>query len=88
MAQFVLDSLQRRITPEEAEKEHMEDGIPFGHIHAEWCQLKAQLREGDELWYFRTPDATWQSAFPRCGLEGYAIIRAGQLVAQILTSIS
>jgi hypothetical protein len=66
----------------------MVDGVAFGHIHDEWIRFKARLLEGDELWYFRTSDDTWQTAFPRCGLEGYAIVRGGSLIAEIFTSIS
>jgi hypothetical protein len=88
IAQSILDSLQRRVTTIEAEREHIVDGIAFGRIHVEWNRLKAQLQDGDELWHFRTPDETWQTAFPLCGLEGYAIIRGGALIAMIFTSIS
>jgi hypothetical protein len=86
--QSVLDSLQRRVTPSEAEGDNMVDGVAFGHIHDKWVEFKEQLLEGDELRHFRTPDETWETIFPRCGLEGYAIIRDGALVTMIVTGIS
>jgi hypothetical protein len=84
----ILESRRKRVTSSQAERKHMVDGVAFGLIHDEWTRFKAQLLKGDGLWYFRTPDDTWQTAFPRCGLEGYAIVRGGALIAEIFTSIS
>ena len=86
MAQSVLDARLRRVTPSEAERANVVNGVTFGHIHDDWERLKAKLAEGDELWYFRTPDETWR-AVPNCGLEGYAIVRQGTLFDLILTGI-
>lgn len=38
----------------------------------------AKVRDGDELWYFKTPPATWQK---RMGRMGVAVTRKGVVVA-------
>ena len=45
----------------------------------------AKLREGDELWWYQTPQETWDML---CGREGFAIVRGGAIVDFIFTAIN
>ena len=71
----VLASLKRRLSPDDL-------------LDEEWLQFKDKMLNGDELWYFRTPQETWTKFVPRCGMEGYALVRGDKIVAEILTSMS
>jgi hypothetical protein len=71
----ILASLQRRVST---------DDLP----EDERAQFIAQMQAGDELWYFLTPDETWTTLVPRCGLEGYALIRCGKVIELAITSMS
>jgi hypothetical protein len=75
MEQSILVSLQTRAKPDDL-------------LDEQWLYFKNKMKDGDEIWYFRTPEETWTEFFPRCGLEGYALVRGERLVAQILTSMS
>src|SRR4029078_12158664 len=86
--QSIMESRQRKVTTAEAESATLIDSVPFGAINEEWNKFKGQLRESDELWYFCTPEETWTTLFPRCGLEGYVIVRDGKLFDELLTSVS
>jgi hypothetical protein len=75
MEQSIIASLQRRISPDELIEEH-------------WAEFKDKMEDGGEVWYFRTPEETWTEFFPRCGMEGYALVRGDNVVAEVLTSMS
>lgn len=71
----ILVSLLRRVTRDDL-------------LDEQWLQFKDKMKDGDELWYFRTPQETWTEFIPRCGMEGYALIRGDKVVAEIFTSMS
>jgi len=71
----IVAALLRQISPDDL-------------LDEEWRQFKNKMQDGDELWYFRTPPATWTEFFPRCGMEGYALMRGDALIAEIFTSMS
>jgi hypothetical protein len=75
MEQCMIASLQRPISPEDL----LED---------QWLVFKDKMRDGDELWYFRTPPETWTEFFPRCGMEGYALVRGEKVIAEVFTSMN
>lgn len=75
MEASIIASLLKRISPEDL-------------LDEQWLQFRDKKRDGDELWYFRTPQETWTEFFPRCGMEGYALIRDDRVVAEIFISIS
>ena len=54
----------------------------LSEVAPEWQAFKSQLKPADELWYFRSPPATWQHLM---GWEGYAIFRDDKLVATFTT---
>jgi hypothetical protein len=47
---------------------------PFGEMNDAWLRFVQQLGEGDELWFFSSPDDTFVR---KCGCLGYAIVRDG-----------
>lgn len=55
-------------------------GMPFTdqRVMELLCRLAANMNETDELWYFRSPEETWNHL---CGREGYVILRDGEVVA-------
>ena len=73
--QSIIASLQRRVTQDDL-------------LDEQWLHFKGKMQDGDELWFFRTPQETWTEFFPRCGMEGYALVRGDKVVAEILTSMS
>jgi hypothetical protein len=46
------------------------------------------MLEGDEIWFFRTPQQTWTEFFPRRGMEGYALVRGQRVIAEVFTALS
>ena len=75
MAASILAALQRRISSDDL-------------LDEQWLVFKDQMQDGDEIWYFRTPQETWTEFVPRCGMEGYALVRGDKIVAEIFTSMS
>lgn len=73
------DSLVRQVGVAEAEAEAMKDGVPFGTRNAEWNDLKALIRPGDEIWFYRDNRAM-------AGAEGYVLVRDCDVVAFVMTT--
>jgi hypothetical protein len=46
--------------------------------HPGWQRVLRQARPGDEFWWFRSPSHTWPR---KVGAAGYALVRAGSVVA-------
>jgi hypothetical protein len=64
---------------------HAVPPLPFGHLNAPWRQLLEQQAEGDEFWSFQAPwSLPWGAREQR---RGYALVRAGVVVAWMLTLI-
>ena|SRR2546427_1156861 len=76
------DDLLRKITVEEAESLYEIEGVPFGYINGKWMTLRGKVMAGDELWIFRTPEESWVHL---SGREGVALVRNGEVVAEIVT---
>jgi hypothetical protein len=70
-------SLWRKITVKEAEGS---DGA-----WAEWRALKAAIRPGDELYRYSTSADSWKH---RAGRAGIALVRNGEVVAEITTMMN
>lgn len=49
----------------------------------EWKVFKSLYREGDMVCAFDSPDEYWESL---CGMDGYALIRDGDIVKAMITS--
>ncbi|AWM35871.1 hypothetical protein GobsT_64010 [Gemmata obscuriglobus] len=73
--------LVRRVTVAEAEAAHTARRVsgrpapvPFGGLSAQWRELVAEMRPGDELWEYDSPAAEWDR---NMGSSGYILIRPG-----------
>ena len=82
----------KKLTIEEAEQRNLvEDSrlgdrpVPFGFMYGSWVALKKKLREGDELWEFRSPQEDWDNLG---GREGVCIVRDGEIADLIVTRMS
>ena len=76
--------LAARVTVAEAEHANCVRDTPFGELHGRWERLKKGMAAGDELWEFVSPPESWAH---RCGRQGYAVVRRGEIVASLLTSV-
>jgi hypothetical protein len=88
---IIMQWLQKRVTVQEAEDAHLvrdedlgPDPVPFGFINDDWRKLLSQMKEGDQLWEFRSPPATWDKDH-MAGREGIALIRGCSVIATIIT---
>ena len=85
--------LDKKITVEAAEASH--PGIsderverfpdlakPFGGQSARWDALKAEMRPGDEIWTFSSPEESWRHL---AGRSGVALVRQGKVIMTIVT---
>lgn len=75
MEASILASLQRQINPNDL-------------LDEQWLVFKDRMQSGDELWHFRTPQETWTEFWPRCGMEGYVLVRGDRVIAVLFTSMS
>jgi hypothetical protein len=57
-------------------------GRPFGEMTLAWQQFLRELREGDELWLFSSPENTFAM---KLGCQGYAIVRGGVILHTLVT---
>jgi len=69
----------------ERHKRFPELSKPFGFQNAEWQSLKAQMRDGDELWTFCSPATMWRNM---AGREGVALVRNGNVVGFLVTRMN
>jgi hypothetical protein len=81
--------LRRRLTIEQAEAEHMvtnaklgPDPVPFGFSNKDWTDLISKMQLGDELWEYNI-DYGFMDAE-----GGIAVVRGGDVVAQMMTWLS
>lgn len=80
-----LQWLDKQTTVEQAETEHMVDGVPFGASNNQWKQLKALLQPGDALW---TYCSSWESFKALAGRCGMALVRSGRVVTILVTTMN
>jgi len=59
--------------------------IPFGFLHCEWREMVGSMREGDELWEYRSPEHFWEHLAGRAGI---ALVRKGEVVDAIATALN
>jgi hypothetical protein len=77
--------LRHRVTIEELESTHLVNGVPFGFCSPDWEALRAQVRPGDEIWYFSSPQEDWDRLM---GWEGIALVRGGEIVESFCTAMN
>jgi hypothetical protein len=73
--------LRRKTTVGKAEQDHLvtderlgPDPVAFGFHHERWRRFTSRMKEGDELWEFCSPPATWERL---AGRKGLCIVRGG-----------
>jgi len=59
--------------------------LPFGYIYDEWQELKSEVRAGDLIYFFTSDEESWGGLY---GIEGYVLIRSGEVVAMLVTAMS
>ena len=86
------DWLRRPLTVVEAEAAHSVRGpefgpepVPFGRQNDLWRMLVAKMRDGDELWEYRSPPETWTHM---CGREGVVLLRRGRVIGGVTTAMN
>lgn len=73
--------LTRRVSREDAIRENMYAGVPFGHANDDWARLLSKMRADDELWYFEPPTQTSMQ------LWGLALVRGDEVVSTVITAV-
>ena len=74
--------LDQEISVEQAEAQNMVDGIPFGVNSSAWKRLKDSLQGGGRLWTYCSSYESFKALAGRCG---FAIVRDGRVVMQLVT---
>jgi len=59
--------------------------VPFGLAQRRWKSMLEQMQDGDELWEYSSSDQSWEHFAGRAGI---ALIRDGQIIDSILTSMN
>lgn len=57
--------------------------MPAMRIRMAWQKLKAEAKEGDELWAFENPSNTWKKLGKH---SGYAILRKGKIAKSVVVT--
>lgn len=78
--------LRRLGVAEEGIARMLATALPRAHERAtEWEAFIALAEPGDALWYFSSPKESWGSL---SGRSGFALVRAGAVIAAIVTAMS
>ncbi len=73
--------LTRSVSIDQAIRENVYEGVPFGNAKDDWERLKAKMHEGDELWYFEPPSKTMIQ------LWGLALVREQEVVSTVILAV-
>ena len=84
-AYFALRAQAEAKSPETDPKRIVQLAKPLGFMNGAWEELKAQIEPGDELWEFCSSRESWEGM---CGREGIQLVRAGEVIAQLITSLN
>lgn len=77
--------LVKKVNVAELEKEINSLNKPSSFSLNEYEWFKSQITEGDEIWYFNTPDQMWRALY---GAKGYVLIRGGKQVCTLVLMVS
>ena len=77
--------LDRQISVEQAEAQHMVEGTPFGARNGDWKRLKASLEVGDNILTYCSPFESFKAHAGRCGI---AVVRNDRVVMQLVTMMN
>ena len=77
----------KRLTVQQAELDNSGDNVvPFGQKNSEWVRLVSKIRDGDQLYAYRESPPRHSRAFKNAiPSEGVALVRDGDVVAQVAT---
>ena len=80
----------KRLTVEQAEADNSAEGqgtvVPFGIKNSEWVRLVSKIKVGDQLYAYRESPPRHSRAFKNAiPSEGVALVRDGDVVAQVAT---
>ncbi len=77
----------KRLTVAQAEADNSNENIvPFGIKNSEWVRLVSKIRDGDQLYAYREAPPRHSRAFKNAiPSEGVALVRDGDVVAQVAT---
>ncbi len=70
-----------KTTLEEAEARHPVLVRGSSRLYPEWQALRAAMQPGDEILAFFSSPVSWQVL---CGRGGFALVRAGQVVREVV----
>ena len=85
------DSIFQEMTIKEAEERlqitcnDLDDSQNSSNFIKRWKEFKSNIKDGDKVYYFKSPSWTWESL---CGGAGYSIYRNGEEVNSITTIIN
>lgn len=57
----------------------------FGGLLKDWLVLEGMVQDQDEIWLYETPFEYWESL---CGESGVALVRDGEVIAQVVTEMN
>jgi hypothetical protein len=77
--------LDKQISVEQAEADHMVDGVAFGGENDRWKKLKASMQPDDRLWTYCSSFESFQAHAGRCGI---AVVRNGRVVIEMVTMMN
>lgn len=78
--------LIKKVAFDEAEAAlELSDPLVDDQYRLRWGELRAKAIPGDEVWYFSSPTESWENL---CGRDGYALVRAGEIVDFIVDTMS
>jgi|GEM_PF-2755514 hypothetical protein len=80
----------KRLTVEQAEADNTTESqgmvVPFGVKNSEWVRLVSKIKVGDQLYAYRESPPRHSRAFKNAiPSEGVALVRDGDVVAQVAT---
>ena len=61
------------------------DSALFDFENYDWEHLKSDMKVGDELWTYSSPEKTWENL---CGRGGVCIVRDGKIIKSVLMVMS
>jgi len=70
-----------KTTLEDAEAEHPNLLRASSRLYPEWQALRAAMQPGDEIFAFFSSPESWQVL---CGRGGFALVRAGKVVREVV----
>lgn len=81
----VVPAVSEAFSPLERQEKIKSLRSEFGGILKEWLALEDKVQDQDEIWLYETPFEYWESL---CGESGVALVRDGEVIAQVVTEMN